>query len=126
MLSQGTVPTTAITIACTQFAQSPNVSRTVSALSGTQIAVTLCADPSSGYVWNPAPAMTDASVLTQVSHQLSIPTPVPNTPFVIVSGKEVWTFRTAKSGTTDVTFTSTRNDQPDANAWSLKLTVTVR
>lgn len=126
MLSQGAVPTVAVSVTCNQFDLNPNASRTVTMLKNAQVLLTLCTDPTTGYRWEETPAITDPAVLAQASHELNIPTPTPNSPFIIVPAKESWTFKAVRAGTADVVMTYTRNGQPDANSRSFKLVVTVK
>jgi inhibitor of cysteine peptidase len=84
--------------------------------------VTLSANPSTGFQWQEA-VIGDGAVLAQYSRQfVDLPMMIPG-----AGGKDVWTFKTLKTGTTSVDFSYSRPWQGgELNEWTVTLNITVK
>jgi inhibitor of cysteine peptidase len=84
--------------------------------------VTLYANSSTGFQWQEA-VISDGAVLSQYSRQFVEPSMmIPG-----AGGKDVWTFKTLKTGTTSVDFSYSRPWQGgEQNEWTVTLNITVK
>ena len=84
---------------CDDFMKLQHISKEVEVADGS-LTVTLCSNPSTGFQWESV-KITDQTVLEQVGHKFVFPEreppPPPGTP-----GKEVWTFKALKKGTSTI------------------------
>ncbi len=109
---------------CDQFASTPTIEQSRTIDVGTQFAVVLCSNPSTGFAWGD-PEIGDAGVLRLVDRTFQTPQASP--PIVGAPGSDILTVRGVASGTTTLTV---RCGRPWAGGtqdeWSYTLTVTVR
>jgi inhibitor of cysteine peptidase len=90
-------------------------------LSGSLI-VTLASNPSTGFGWQEA-VIGDTAMMSQYSRQFVEP------PMMMpgAAGKDVWTFKTLKAGTTTLAFGYSRPWQGgEQNEWTVTLNITVK
>jgi len=115
-----------VEVSCDDFYQQQHISNEVAVAVGGTVTVTLCSNPTTGFIWSETAQISDQSVLQQTDHKLvmpeSEPPPPPGTP-----GQEVWTFQALNKGTSTV---SVEYSQPweggEKGEWTFVLTVTVK
>jgi inhibitor of cysteine peptidase len=91
---------------------------------GSTITVTLWSNQTTGFKWSEDATITDQSIIQQIEHKYI---PPEDEELVGASGKEVWTFKAPKEGTTTV---SMEYSQPweggEKDAYGFFLTVVVK
>jgi inhibitor of cysteine peptidase len=103
-----------------------NISKEVNVDVGDSFTVTLCSNPTTGFLWSETAQISDQTVLNQTDHKLvmpeSEPLPPPGSP-----GKEVWTFQALKKGTSTIPMAYSRPWEGGEKAeWTFLLTVVVK
>jgi len=93
---------------------------------GSSFTVTLCANPTTGFLWSENAQISDPAVLEQVDHKFvlpqSEPPPPPGTP-----GQEAWTFQALKEGQSTIYLEYSRPwEGGEKGVWTFTLTTTVR
>jgi len=111
---------------CDDFMKLQHITKEVEAAVGDSFTVTLCSNPSTGFLWSETAQLSDQTVLQQTDHKLvmpeSEPPPPPGTP-----GQEVWTFQTLKKGTSTISIEYSRPWEGGEKAeWTFVLTVVVK
>lgn len=114
-----------VDISCDDFATNKHAINEFELPVGSEVVVTLCSNPTTGFEWEPA-VISDEAVLKQVSHEYigpeSEPPPPPGTP-----GQEVWTFEALKEGTSTVSMEYSRPwEGGEKGEWTYTMTVTVK
>jgi len=115
-----------VNVSCDDFMADQHISKEVQVAVGDSFTVTLCSNPSTGFLWSESAQISDQTVLQQTDHKLvtpeSEPPPPPGTP-----GQEVWTFKALKKGTSTI---SMEYSQPweggEKGEWTFVLTVVVK
>jgi inhibitor of cysteine peptidase len=115
-----------VEVSCDDFYQQNHISKEVAVAVGGTVTVTLCSNPSTGFIWSETAQISDQSVLQQTDHKLvmpeSEPPPPPGTP-----GQEVWTFQALNKGTSTVSMEYSRPwEGGEKGEWTFQLTVTVK
>ena len=115
-----------VEVSCDDFYQQNHISKEVAVAVGGTVTVTLCSNPSTGFIWSETAQISDQSVLQQTDHKLvmpeSEPPPPPGTP-----GQEVWTFQALNKGTSTVSVEYSRPwEGGEKGEWTFVLTVTVK
>jgi len=86
--------------------------------------VTLCSNPTTGFQWAKSAQISDQTVLEQVDHEF-IPPEAKDVEGA--AGKEVWTFKAFKKGTSSVSMEYSRPwEGGEKEAWTFVLTVVVK
>jgi predicted secreted protein len=110
-----------ISIPIEEFPNQPHIDAVMSALVGQELTVTLGSNLTTGFQWLEA-EISDESIIQQVSRVFVLPEaegdPVPGTP-----GKEIWTFKALKKGTTTIFMECSR--QGDTEYWTVTITVNI-
>jgi len=112
---------------CDDFIKLPPEERVISkevevAVDGS-LRVTLCSNPSTGFQWESV-KITDQTVLEQVDHEF-IPPEAKDVEGA--AGKEVWTFKALKKGTSTISIDYSRPwEGGEKAAWKFALTVVVK
>lgn len=110
-------------LSCKDFQAKPNYSGTVKLRVGGRLTVILCSNHTTGYLWSELAQISDQTILKQIDHKWLPPT----SGLVGAAGKEVWTFKTLKEGTSTIYL---EYSQPweggDKAAWTFHLTVVVK
>ena len=94
------------------------------ALSGT-LEVSLYSNPTTGYQWGETAQISDTSVISQDEHNYIAPQDSEE-PVVGAGGKDVWTFKVLKKGTTTIIMRYNRPWESDMGEWTYTLNVTVK
>jgi len=115
-----------IEVSCDDFMKLQHISKEAEVLVDGSLTVTLCSNPTTGFVWSESAQISDQTVLQQVDHKfispVSEPPPPPGTP-----GQEVWTFKALKEGTSIISMEYSRPwEGGEKGEWTFVLTVTVK
>ncbi len=112
-------------VACDEFSASGVVSEQAALSVGQTLTVTLCSNPTTGFMWSQEAQISDSAVISQTGHEFVSPQHK-DTPIVGASGVEVWTFRALKAGTADVSMEYSRPwEGGEKGEWSFNLAITV-
>jgi inhibitor of cysteine peptidase len=108
------------------FTSQNHISREVTVNAGDSFTLTLGSNPTTGFTWPDEAQIGDQTVLQQTDHKLVVPEseppPPPGTP-----GKELWTFKALKKGTTEVSMEYSRPwEGGEKGVWTFSLTVVVK
>jgi len=120
-------PTTkkeSIEISCEDFAKSPHISlsRVVEVNVNDSLSVTLCSNPTTGFEWESA-VIADQTVLEEVDHKF-VP---PEGSVTGTAGKDVWTFKALKEGTSIISMEYSRPwEGGEKGEWTFSLTTVVK
>jgi len=121
------VPPSSVEVSCDEFIELPpgerDISKEVSVAVGDSFTVTLCSNPTTGFQWESA-QISDKTVLQQVDYEFVPPKAkdVEGAP-----GKEIWTFKALKQGTSIVSMDYSRPwEGGEKGAWTFVLTVVVK
>ena len=111
---------------CDDFIKLQHITKEVQVAVGDSFTVTLCSNPSTGFLWSETAQVSDQTVLQQTDHKLvmpeSEPPPPPGTP-----GQEVWTFQALKKGTSTISMEYSRPWEGGEKAeWTFVLAVVVK
>ncbi len=115
---------TSVEGSCADFESQQHMSKEINVTAGNSFTVTLCSNPTTGFQWSEAAQINDPTVIQQTNHKS---VPPESEGMVGAPGKQVWTFKALKKGTSNV---SVEYSQPweggDKGAWTFNLTVTVK
>ena len=115
---------TSVEVSCNDFFQQPHASKQIEVSAGNTFTVTLCSNPTTGYKWADLAAISDETVVRQISHEFIAPE---NTGVVGAPGKEVWAFKTLKQGTSTISIDYSRPwEGGEKGTWSFNMTVVVK
>jgi inhibitor of cysteine peptidase len=90
---------------------------------GDTIVVTLGSNPTTGFEWSGAAQISNLEILKQVDHKFA---PAEQTGALGTSGKDVWTFKTLKVGTTEISMDYSRPwEGGEKEEWTFVATITV-
>ena len=116
-----------VDVSCDDFYKQAAISQEVEVAVDGSLTVTLCSNPTTGFEWESA-QISDQTVLQQTDHKFVAPEtkgdgpPAPGTP-----GKEVWTFKAFKEGTSTISIEYSRPwEGGEKGEWTFALTVTVK
>jgi inhibitor of cysteine peptidase len=112
-----------INLSCDDFTANNNITKSISVSSGSTFTVTLCSNATTGYQWSENASIGDTSVVEQVSQQFVEPTG----DMMGAAGKQVWTFKALKAGTTTISMDYSRDwEGGEKGTWTFKLNATVK
>ena len=115
-----------VEVSCDDFYQHQHISQEVEVAVDGSLTVTLCSNPTTGFQWSESAQISDPTVLEQTDHKF-VPPPERPEPVEGEAGKEVWTFKALKKGTTEVSLEYSRPWEDGEKAtWTFVLTVTVK
>jgi len=110
------------------FMEVQHISQEVEVAVDGSLTVTLGSNPTTGFLWSESAEISDQTVLQQTAHEFIAPEdegdepPAPGT-----AGKEVWTFKALKKGTTEVSMEYSRPwEGGEKGEWTYTLTVVVK
>ncbi len=117
-----------VEVSCDDFYKNQHISKAVQVAAGDSFTVDLCSNPSTGFQWSESAQISDQTVLQQTDHKLVPPEvkgdkpPAPGTP-----GKEIWTFKALKKGTSTISLEYSRPwEGGEKGEWTFALTVNVK
>jgi len=112
-----------IGVSCFIFTQYQHVSKEVELAAGDSFTITLCSNRTTGFQWSESAQIDDQSVLEQQAHRFV--SPEEDTPGA--AGKEVWTFKALKEGSTEVFMEYSRPWEGGKEVeWTFRLIVVVK
>ena len=112
-----------VTISTVYFGQYPHVSKEVELVAGDSFTITLGSNRTTGFQWSEAAQIDDQSVLEQQAHRF-VP---PEEDDQGAVGKEVWTFKALKQGSTEVSMEYSRPwEGGEKTEWTFRLIVVVK
>jgi inhibitor of cysteine peptidase len=112
-----------IQVSCDDFSKQQHVSKEINVAVGDTFAVNLCSNPTTGFQWSESAQISDPTVLQQTDHKFVSP----DTGAVGVPGKEAWTFKALKKGTSTVSMEYGRPwEGGEKGEWTFNLTVVVK
>ena len=115
-----------VAVTCDDFMKVNHISQEVEISADGTLTVTLCSNPTTGFLWSESAQISDTTVLQQTDHQLIVPGPEPPPPPGTPS-QEVWTLKALKKGTSTVSMEYSRPwEGGEKGAWTFVLTVTVK
>ena len=104
--------------------QQKHISKEVSAAVGDSFTVTLCSNATTGFQWSESAQISDPTVIQQTDHKFVSPEAEG---LVGAPGKEVWTFKALKKGTSTVSLEYSRPwEGGEKGEWTFNLTVVVK
>ena len=117
-----------VDVSCDDFYKQAAISQEVAVAVGDSFTVTLCSNPTTGFLWSESAQISDLSVLEQLGHEFVPPEykgdkpPPPGTP-----GQEIWTFKALKAGESTISMEYSRPwEGGEKGEWTFALTVTVK
>lgn len=112
-----------INLSCDDFSANNNIAKSISVSAGSTFTVTLCSNATTGYMWSENASIGDTSVVEQVSQQFV----EPSSDMIGAAGKQVWTFKALKAGTTTISMDYSRDwEGGEKGTWTFKLNATVK
>ena len=112
-----------IGVSCTTFMALQHISKEVELAAGDSFTVTLGSNRTTGFQWPESAQIDDQSVLEQLAHRF-VP-PEEDAPGA--AGKEVWTFKALKEGSTEVSMEYSQPWEGGEKAeWTFRLIVIVK
>ena len=115
-----------VEVSCDDFMNQKHISKQFEIQTGGSLTVTLCSNPTTGFLWSESAQISDPTVLQQTGHQLVVPGPEPPPP-PGTPGQEVWTLKALKKGTSTVSMEYSRPwEGGEKGAWTFALTVVVK
>lgn len=112
-----------VEVSCDDFSQE-HISKQVEVAAGGTVTVTLCSNSTTGFIWSETAQISDQSVLQQTDHKFVSPEAEG---LVGAAGKEVWTFKALKKGTSTVSMEYSRPwEGGEKGVWTFNLMVTVK
>ena len=86
--------------------------------------VTLCSNPTTGFRWSESAQISDQNILKQTDYKYE---PAEEKNIVGGAGKQIWTFKALKKGTTEVSMEYSRTwEGGEKGEWTYTLTVVVK
>jgi len=118
-----TSPVTSLDISCDDFRAQQHISKEVTAAVGDSFTVALCSNATTGFQWSESAQISDSTVVQQTDHKFVSP----DTELVGAPGKEVWTFKGLKKGTSTISLEYSRPwEGGEKGEWALNLNVVVK
>jgi inhibitor of cysteine peptidase len=112
-----------IEVSIDELAQNRQIVRTLEMNKGDTLTLTLGSNPTTGFSWTEQTVISDEAIIEQTNHE----SVAPATNALGAAGKESWTYRAIKAGTSEI---STEYSRPwtggEKADWTFNLTVTVK
>lgn len=116
--------TIGIEISCDEFSSQQHITKEIEITYPGELIVTLCSNPTTGFQWSEDANIGDETVLQQYEHNFI---PPEGTGVVGAAGKDVWTFKSLKAGTTIISFDYSRPwEGVEKGEWTFELTVNIK
>ena len=115
-----------VEIPCDDFYKQHHISKEVEIPVDGSLTVTLCSNPTTGFLWSESAQISDQAILQQTDHEFISPQheppPPPGTP-----SQEVWTFKALKKGSSSISAEYSRPWEGGEKAeWTFVLNVVVK
>jgi len=115
-----------VEVSCDDFYSRNHISQEVEVAVGDSLIVTLCSNPTTGFLWSESAQIGDRTVLQQTDHKFEAPKTT-EPPIEGAPGKEVWTFKALNPGTSTISMEYSRPwEGGEKGAWTFVLTVVVK
>lgn len=117
-----------VELSCGDFAQQQHITREVAVAVGDSLTVTLCSNPTTGFLWSESAQISDQTIVKQTGHKV-VPAEakVGGEPVVGAPGKDVWNFQALTKGTTTISMEYSRPWEGGEKAeWTFDLTVVIK
>jgi inhibitor of cysteine peptidase len=116
-------PATSVDISCDDFGAQKHITKEVTPAVGDSFTVTLCSNATTGFQGSESAPISDPTVVQQMDHKFVSP----DTELVGAPGKEVWTFKALKTGTSTISLEYSRPwEGGEKGEWTFNLTVVVK
>ena len=113
-----------VEVSCDDFMKLQHISQEAEVAVDGSLTVTLCSNPTTGFQWVESAQISDQTVLQQTSHKF---VPPEETGVAGAAGKEIWTFKALKKGTSTISMEYSRPwEGGEKGEWTFVLTVTVK
>jgi len=113
-----------VDVSCDDFMKQQHISQEAEVAVDGSLTVTLCSNPTTGFQWVESAQISDQTVLQQTSHKF---VPPEETGVAGAAGKEMWTFKALKKGTSTISMEYSRPwEGGEKGEWTFVLTVTVK
>ena len=110
-------------ITCDEFMKDQHIAKEVEVAVGESFTVTLCSNPTTGFLWSDSAQIGDQTVLQQTGHRFEGPE-AEN--IIGGAGKEGWTFKALKEGTGTISLEySWPGERGEKRHWTFVATITV-
>ena len=114
---------TSVEVSCDDFGNQPHMSKQINVAAGSTFTVTLCSNATTGFEWSESAQISDTTVTQQTGHEFV----APETSLVGAPGKEVWTFKALKDGTSTISMEYSRPwEGGEKGEWTFDLNVVVK
>ena len=114
---------TSLDISCDDFRAQEQISKEINVAAGNTFTVSLCSNATTGFEWSESAQISDSSVVQQTAHEFV----EPDTSLAGAPGKEVWTFKALKKGTSKISMEYSRPwEGGEKGVWTFDLTVVVK
>jgi len=116
-----------VEVSCDDFMKLKHISKEVEVAVDGSLTVTLCANPTTGFLWESA-KISDQTVLELVGTKYEPSKEARQDPPVSgAGGREIWTFKTLKEGESTISIEYSRPwEGGEKAAWTFTLTVVVK
>jgi len=113
-----------VEVSCDDFMKLQHISQEAEVAVDDSFTVTLCSNPSTGFLWSESAQISDQTVLQQADHKF---VPPEDQELVGAGGEEVWTFRALNKGESTISMEYSRPwEGGEKGAWTFNLTVVVK
>ena len=114
-----------VEVSCDDFMKVNHLSQEVEVSADGTLTVTLCSNPTTGFLWSESAQISDQTVLQQTGHGFL--TAPESQAMMGAPGKEVWTFQALKKGESTISMEYSRPwEGGEKGAWTFALTVVVK
>jgi inhibitor of cysteine peptidase len=114
-----------VEVSCDDFYEQNHISRAVEVAAGDSFTVTLCSNPTTGFIWSEQAQIGDQTLLQQTGHEFVAPEEAEA--IMGAAGQEVWTFKALNKGEATVSMEYSRPwEGGEKGAWTFSLTVAVK
>ena len=115
-----------VDVSCGDFMKLQHISQEVEVAADGSLTITLCSNPTTGFLWVESAQISDQTVLQQTDHKLVVPGPEPPPP-PGTPGTQVWTFKALKKGESTISMEYSRPwEGGEKGEWTFVLTVVVK
>jgi len=113
-----------VEVSCDDFMRQNHISQQAEVAVDGSLTVTLCSNPTTGFQWVESAQISDQTVLQQTDHKF---VPPEETGVEGAAGKEIWTFKALKKGTSTISMEYSRPwEGGEKGEWTFALTVTAK
>ena len=115
-----------VEISCDEFYENEHQTAEIKFGVGEEFTLTLCSNPTTGFLWSEEADISNGEILQQVSHEFVAPGNEDNPPPPGSPGQEIWTFTALKGGSGTISLEYSRPwEGGEKGEWTFTLTVNV-